>query len=112
MERIRTVHTWRPWAWLRVGHFEQFLFWRDPCLKIYSVKLLQMGELQYSICREHKAEAIDLQSMAQFCQSHAHRLKAKTDSLSLLSILLPDTAHRIDYLHALWLAHELSLTPI
>lgn len=110
-----TSRAQRSWVWLRSGHFEWFLLWWDACLKTCSIKFLQVGELQCSICRDHELLLLRTQTCRawlKFCQSHAHRLKLKIDSLSLLSVLLPHTAHRKNYLHALWLVPDLIPSPI
>lgn len=109
---LRTVHTQRSWAWLRGGHFEWFLLWWNPCLKICRVSNFYR---LCSWCTGYKLLLLwpqTCRAWLKFCQSHAHRLKLKTDSLSLLSILLPDTAYTINSLHALWLVHDLSPSPI
>lgn len=105
----------RSWVWLGSGHFEWFLLWWGVCFKTCSIKFLQIGELQCTICRHHELLLLWPQicrAWLKFCQSQAYRLKLKIDSLSLLSVLLPHTAHRINYLHAVWLVPDLILPPI
>lgn len=99
-----TNRAWRSWVWLRGGHLECFLLWWDACLKTCSIKFLQIGELQRSIYRDCELLLLwpqTCRAWLKFCQSHAHKLKLKIDFLSLLSAQLPDTPHRINYLHAL-----------